>query len=571
VSTLTVVPSGAGGRADAGDRRPAGDPEAPSAAGTPRRGHDWRRAHERLSGRPRSELTAAELDELAEALFWLDRPAESVDVRRQAYATHVAEGSLAGAARAAWQLFYDHFLVGDTAVAGGWLERARHHAGQAASVVEAGFVAVADADRAAAGGDLDAAVDHGQRALDAGRAAGSPDLMAMALQAQGRMLVAVGRSDEGMAMLDEAMLAAVNGELGPLFTGWVYCNVLSTCHDLADLRRAGEWNDAAMRWCDQLRDGAFYPGICRLHVVELACLRGAWQTAEAEARRACGELTAHDPRFAGEAYYLAGEMRRLVGDLGGAQEAFTQAHQLGRLPQPGLARVRLAQGRPEAAAKALRRALDPGPSSPRSRAQLLAARVEAELGVDDREAARAAAGELASIGSSVGGPFLAAMAAAAEGEILLAEGDVEAALARSSDAMSVFRQLELPYEAALAQVCLGLAARGAGDDDSVALELRAALATFEHLGAGPDAERVRALLAPVPASAADGEAATATLTPRELEVLRRVATGETNRQIAAALFVSEHTVARHVSNTLSKLGVGSRAGATAYAFRHGLV
>jgi DNA-binding NarL/FixJ family response regulator len=271
----------------------------------------------------------------------------------------------------------------------------------------------------------------------------------------------------------------------------VYCNVLSTCHDLADLRRAGEWNDAAMRWCDQLRDGAFYPGICRLHVVELACLRGAWQTAEAEARRACGELTAHDPRFAGEAYYLAGEMRRLVGDLDGAQEAFTQAHHLGRLPQPGLARVRLAQGRPEAAAKALRRALDSGPSSPRGRAQLLAAGVEAELGIDDLRAARAAAGELAAIAASVEGPFLAAMAAAAEGEILLAEGDVEAA--------------------------------------------------------------------------------TATLTPRELEVLRRVATGETNRQIAVALYVSEHTVARHVSNTLAKLGVSSRAAATAYAFRYGLV
>jgi tetratricopeptide (TPR) repeat protein len=390
-----------------------------------------------------------------------------------------------GVARAAWQLFYDHFLVGDTAVAGGWLERARHHAGQAASVVETGFVAVADADRAAAAGDLEAAVDHGQRALDAGRAAGSPDLTAMALQTQGRMLVAVGRSDEGMAMLDEAMLAAVNGELAPLFTGWVYCNVLSTCHDLADLRRAGEWNDAAMRWCDQLRDGAFYPGICRLHVVELACLRGAWQTAEAEARRACGELTAHDPRFAGEAYYLAGEMRRLVGDLDGAQEAFTQAHQLGRLPQPGLARVRLAQGRPEAAAKALRRALDPGPSSSRSRAQLLAARVEAELGVDDRRAARAAAGELASIAASVEGPFLAAMAAAAEGAILLAEGDVDAALVRSRHALTVFRQLQLPYEAALAQVCLGRVARGAGDEDSAALELRAALAAFEASERGP--------------------------------------------------------------------------------------
>ncbi|MBW3651575.1 MAG: LuxR family transcriptional regulator, partial [Actinobacteria bacterium] len=214
-----------------------------------------------------------------------------------------------------------------------------------------------------------------------------------------------GQPREGMALLDEAMLAAVNGELAPLFTGWVYCNVLSTCHDVADLRRAGEWNDAAMRWCEQLRDGAFYPGICRLHVVELACLRGTWETAEAEARRACGELTAHDPRFAGEAYYLAGEMRRLVGDLDGAQEAFTQAHQLGRLPQPGLARVRLAQDRPDAAAKGLRLALDAGPSSPLHRAQLLAATAHAELRLGTRDAARAAAAELVSIAGTVDSPW----------------------------------------------------------------------------------------------------------------------------------------------------------------------
>ncbi len=339
------VPSGAGSRTDEGATRSAGGTDAPSAPGRKeaRRRHNWRQVHERLSQRTRSDLTAGELDLLAEALFWLDQPDESVGVRRAAYAAHVAAGTMEGAARAAWQLFYDHFLVGETAVAGGWLDRARRHATEAASVVEAGFVAVADADCAAAEGNLDAAADHAHRALEVARAAGDPDLTAMALQARGRMLVACGQPREGMALLDEAMLAAVNGELAPLFTGWVYCNVLSTCHDVADLRRAGEWNDAAMRWCEQLRDGAFYPGICRLHVVELACLRETWEAAEAHARRACGELTAHDPRFAGEAYYLTGEMRRLMGDLDGAQEAFTQAHQLGRLPQPGLARVRLAQ------------------------------------------------------------------------------------------------------------------------------------------------------------------------------------------------------------------------------------
>ena len=330
-------------------------------------------------------------------------------------------------------------------MAGGWLDRARRHATEAASAVEAGFVAVADADCAAAEGNLDAAADHAHRALEIGRDADNADLAAMALQTRGRMLVALGQPREGMALLDEAMLAAVNGELDPLFTGWVYCNLLSTCHDVADLRRAGEWNDAAMRWCEQLRDGAFYPGICRLHVVELACLRGTWEAAEANARRACAELTAHDPRFAGEAYYLAGEMRRLVGDLEGAQEAFAQAHQLGRLPQPGLARVRVAQDRPDAAAKGLRLALDAGPSSPLHRAQLLAAMAEAELRLGHRDwtdatgatppresAARAAAAELVAIAGILDSPFLAAMAAATEGEVLLADDDAVGALARST-------------------------------------------------------------------------------------------------------------------------------------------
>ncbi|HET9444430.1 MAG TPA: helix-turn-helix transcriptional regulator, partial [Acidimicrobiales bacterium] len=417
------------------------------------------------------------------------------------------------------------------------------------------------------------------RAVLAGRASGHADLSAMALQAKGRLLVEAGRIVEGLALLDEAMVAVVNGELSPLFTGWVYCNVLSACHDLADLRRAGQWSDAAMRWCDQLQDGLLYPGICRLHVVELACLRGHWPVAEAEARRACAELTAHDPRYAGEAFYLAGELRRLAGDLDGAQEAFTHAHQLGRSPQPGLALVRLAQGRGEAAAKALDLALTPGPTSPLRRAQLLAARADVALEAGDGAAARAAADGLRAVARSVASPYLEAAAAATEGVVLLAEGDVTGACERLGAAVDAFRHLGLPYEGARARTGLGRAARAAGDEDTAVLELRAALSAFEDLGAAADAAGARAALGdPVPARPAVPDRAEPApappggrLTDRELEVIRLLSRGHTNREIASTLVLSEHTVARHLGNIFAKLGVATRSAATAYAYEHGLV
>lgn len=524
----------------------------------------WRETYERLSALDASQLTAADLDALADALFWLDLPEESAAARRDAYAAHLASGAVGNATLAAWRLYYDHALVGELAVANGWLERARGHVDETTGSVEIGWLAVAEADCALLQGNAEAGLGHAQHALEVGRSTGDRDLTAMALQTKGRVLVELGRVEEGLALLDEAMVSVISGELEPLFTGWVYCNLLMTCRALADVRRAGEWTDAAMRWCDSLREGRLYPGLCRIHAVELACLRGEWVTAEADAVRACDELTAHDPRYAGEAFYLAGEMRRLVGDLEGAQEAFTRAHELGRLPQPGLALVRLAQDRTAGAAKALRLALQSGPAAPLPRAQLLAACVEAELHAGDVGTARDAADELVAVADESQSSFLAGLAWAAEGSVLFAEGDLSGALARLREACTQFQQLGYPYEAARAQLAIGLATRTAGDDETAAFELEAALATFDRLGALPDADRVRSLLHP------DRQALTR-LTEREVEVLRLVAQGSTNREIGAALFVSEHTVARHLSNIFSKIGVTSRAAATAYAYEHQLV
>jgi len=523
---------------------------------------DWRAIHDQLTQRDLSSLSAAELDRLGESLFWLDRPHDSIAVLGQAFRAHVADGDHAGAVMTAWQLFYNHALVGEVVLANGWLERARRHCAQVEGSVAAGFLAVAECDHAAEAGELDDAVALAERGVELGTATGDAELMAMALQAKGRALVACGRVDEGISALDEAMVAVVNGELGPLFTGWVYCNALSTCHDLADLSRAVQWSEAATRWCDSLRDGRLYPGICRLHVVELASLRGTWETAAALAQQACDELTSHDPRYAGDAHYLIGELHRMTGDLDLAEEAFTRAHQLGRIPQPGLARVRMAQGRVDAAVNALRLALDPAPPAPLRRAELLVALAEAQIRVDDIDAAAAAAAQVADIADVVASDYIEAMALSTEATVLLARGEAVDACGRAGDATARFQSLGLLYDEAKARAIRGVAAQVIDERDTAQLELAAALEVFRRLGAEPDARRVGALLGDVPPSP---------LSSREAEVLRLVARGGTNKELAAELLVSEHTVARHLSNIYTKLGVGSRAAATAFAYEHSLI
>jgi DNA-binding CsgD family transcriptional regulator len=523
---------------------------------------DWRAIHDGLAERELSSLSAAELDRFGESLFWLDRPDDSITVLGRAFRAHVADGNHVGAARAAWQLFYDHALVGEMALANGWLERTRRETDHAKDPAVSGFLAVAESDVAAAAGALEDAVTHAERAVELGRGTGHADLTAMALQAKGRALVACGRFDDGLTALDEAMVAVVNGELTPLFTGWVYCNALSACHDLADLTRAIEWSDSAMRWCDDLREGRLYPGICRLHVVELATLRGTWDSAAVMAQQACDELTSHDPRYAGEAHYLIGELHRMAGDLDLGEEAFTRAHQLGRVPQPGLARVRLAQGRLDAAVNGLQLALEPPPQAPLRRTELLATLVEAHLAAGDIEAADTAAAAMADVVGAAGSTYLDAVKQITEAGVLLARGDALAACRRAGEAVERFQGLGLPYDEARAREIRGAAALVIDELDTAQLELAAARETYQRLGAEPDERRVAALL---------GEAPASPLSSREIEVLRLVARGGTNKQVAGELVVSEHTVARHLSNIYTKLGVGSRSAATAWAHERSLI
>ena len=525
------------------------------------RRESWAEAYDELRALDPARLAPADLEALANAAWWLSRSDESIAARQRAYAGYVAAGEGPRAAWCAARLCIDHFLRGEAAPAAGWLLRAQRLLRGQPESVQHGYLAMVEANVARVRGDAAEAVARAERATELGLRFGDPDLAAMGINLQGLALIAAGRVAEGLALLDEAMTSVVAGELGPFYTGVVYCNVIEACLQLSDIPRLREWNQAAKDWCASLPPEAPFPAICRVNRAEAASLQGAWPEAEAEASRAARELR-RNPRAAGRAFYQAGEIRRRTGDLAGAEEAFARAHELGHQPQPGLALLRLAQGKAEAALSALRVAVAEPAGRPR-RARLLAAQVEVALAAGDLDAAGQASRELDEVAGELGTPALEAAAATAGGALRLAEGDLPGALERLRWACASWQELRLPYETAQARLLYGQALRRAGGEEDALLELRAAQAAFERLGATADAARAAALLggrADLPAG----------LTAREVEVLRLVAAGKTNREVAAALVISEHTVARHLQNIFAKLGVPSRSAATAYALTHGL-
>jgi DNA-binding CsgD family transcriptional regulator len=524
-------------------------------------------AYESLSAADRSgQLGAPDLELLATSAYMLGREEDYFGVLGRGYHAHLDAGAELAALRCAFWIGVNLAQRGEMGGAGGWLGRAQRLLDRdGGDRVEGGYLLLPVIFQHEGSGDLEAAAATAAEAAAVGERFGDPDLFALAAHEQGHILIRLGRLREGLALLDESMVAVTAGELSPIPSGIVYCGVILACQDAHELRRAQEWTVALTRWWERQPDLVAFTGRCLVHRTQIMRLRGAWAEALEEARRATERcLQGENPAAAGEACYQRGEIHRLLGDFGAAEEAYREASGHGSEPQPGFALMRLAQGKAEAAEAAIRR-VESEISEPGKRAGLLPAYVEIMLAVDDLDAAREACGELESTGRGQQSDALEAMAAQARGAVELAAGDARAALTSLRRAGEVWQQFEAPYEAARVRELIGLAFRELGDEDGAKLELEAAQGAFASLGAATDLSRV-GMLAEI-AATVDSHG----LTQRELEVLRHLAAGETNKAIAAELVLSVRTVDRHVGNIYSKLRVSSRAAATAYAHEHGLV
>jgi DNA-binding NarL/FixJ family response regulator len=526
----------------------------------------WMDAYESLSRADESSpLGPEDLELLAISASMVGRMDDHLALLERAHHVCQEAGDGLRAARAAFWLGMNLAIRGEVGPAGGWFGRAQRLVEREdQDCVEQGYLLVPVALQHQGMGDYEAAHDAAGAAAAVGERFGDADLVAVAVHFQGLIRIKQGRVEDGLGLLDEAMVAVTAGELSPIMTGVVYCGVIACCEEAFEPRRAREWTNALTRWCEQQPQMVAFTGRCLAHRAGIKQLHGAWQDALEEARLArerCEQ--AMNQAATGQSLYQQGELLRLQGDFTAAEEAYRDANRYGREAQPGLALLRLAQGDVAPAAAAIRRLLGET-TEPLQRAVLLPAYAEIMLAVDDMEEARNACRELGEIAAGSGSAMLDAIAARARGAVELAEGDAPAALVSLRHAWQVWQELEAPYEVALARVLVGLACRALGDEDSAVLELGAARAVFERLGAAPDLARVDSHIR---SAAVD----THGLSPRELQVLRLVATGKTNREIATELVVSEHTVARHVQNILGKLGVSSRTAATAFAFERDLV
>ena len=528
----------------------------------------WLCAFESLAAADQAAaLGTADLERLARSAYMLGRDEEYVAGLERAHQGYLDAGDIAGAVRCGFWIGHSFLFRGERARASGWFARSQRLIERVAhDCVEHGYLRIPVWLEQMGRGDFEAGYATTTEAVDVGQRFGDADLIWLARDEQARALLALGRVEEGLRLVDEALIAAAAGELSPIVTGIVYCNTIAFCGANYQLRHVREWTRALTQWCARQPEMVAHNGLCLVHRSQIMLLGGEWEAALEEARRSAERFTRGvlNQRAGGEAFYCQGEAHRLRGELDAADEQYRQASQYGREPQPGLALLRLAQEKGDAAAAAIRRVVGETTGAV-ARARLLPAYVEIMVAIGSLDLASAASRDLEEIAQRLGCEVLEAMAAGACGAVALAGHRAGDALAPLRRAVSIWTDLSAPYEIARARERIGLACRALGDEDTARLELDAARKAFDQLGATPDRARVEALIPRPSAGPTHG------LTGRELQVLRCVATGKTNREIATELFISEHTVARHVQNLFAKLAVSSRTALTAFAFAHDLV
>lgn len=510
-------------------------------------------------------LEPADLELLALATDFVGEPAEFEQIAERAHHAWLHRNERVRAVRSAFWLGMHLSQLGDRARASGWLARAERLLEEVPQdCVEHGYLHLPGALAMFGAGKVSEATTAFEHATRIAERFADADLLAMARMGLGRCRIARGDVAGGLAQLDEVMVTVTSGETSQVPSGMIYCSMIVACQEVFDLHRAQEWTAALERWSSEQQGLVPFRGQCLVHRSQIMQLHGDWAEALTEARLA--EQLLSTPRkhpMLGMALAQLAELQRLRGEFAEAEQTYLAAGRVGREPQPGFALLRLAHGRVDAAYASIRRVLDETHGDT-ARWQLLAAFVEIALAADDLAAARAAADELTRVALALDAPLLHASEQFARGAVLLAEENPGAACKALRASLALWHELEAPYHAARARALLGVSCRHLGDPDSADLELEAAAAVFEHLGAKPDLQRVddlRPAASPPPGG----------LTAREAEVLVLAAAGRTNREIAAELVLSEHTVRRHLQNIFTKLGVSSRAAATAYAFQHDLI